>query len=210
MKSTSTHAKFTFDTVFAAGESVMSESARVRQKKTLTTADLEKLQSESFVEGTKAGETRALENLTAEVANLSAAVREILNSSSIEIEAVRNEAASLAFVLAKKLAGHALSASPLGEVEAALRDVLHQAVGEPRLTVRTNPAMVDALKPEMDRIAHEEGFEGRVLLIADSHFGPADCRMEWRGGGAERVQSNIESALEELIERRFSSHTSKE
>ncbi len=202
--------KFTFDTVFSAGESVMSEDARGRQKKVMTTADIERLKNESFAQGTRAGETQALEGIAAEVAGVSDAIREILNQSAGEIENVRAEAVEIAFAMARKLAGHALAAAPMSEVEASLREAMHQALGEPRLTVRANPKVVDALQPDFDRIAHEEGFEGRVLLIADPHFTSADCRMEWRGGGAERTQANIESALAELIERRFSSHTSKE
>jgi L-alanine-DL-glutamate epimerase-like enolase superfamily enzyme len=31
----------------------------------------------------------------------------------------------------------------------------------------------------------------------------ADCRIEWRGGGVERAQSAIESALADLVARRF-------
>jgi hypothetical protein len=32
----------------------------------------------------------------------------------------------------------------------------------------------------------------------------ADCRLEWRGGGIERSHSLIETALADLIVRRFS------
>jgi flagellar assembly protein FliH len=30
-----------------------------------------------------------------------------------------------------------------------------------------------------------------------------DCRIEWRGGGAERSETAIENALQELITRHF-------
>ncbi len=52
-------------------------------------------------------------------------------------------------------------------------------------------------------IAHEEGFEGRIVVAGEAQLGHADCRIEWRGGGAERSAEQIESAIAELIARRF-------
>jgi flagellar assembly protein FliH len=53
-------------------------------------------------------------------------------------------------------------------------------------------------------IAHEEGFDGRVQVSADPTLKRADCRIEWRGGGAERSEQAIEEALSALIAHRFS------
>jgi len=64
------------------------------------------------------------------------------------------------------------------------------------------------LEPRLNDIAHEEGYEGRVLIAADPAMTGADCRIEWRGGGAERSETVIEDALNALISRHFS-HTVK-
>jgi flagellar assembly protein FliH len=60
------------------------------------------------------------------------------------------------------------------------------------------------LNGHIAEIAHEEGYEGRVLVVPDPAIRGADCRIEWRGGGAERSESAIEEALAALIARRFS------
>jgi len=65
------------------------------------------------------------------------------------------------------------------------------------------------LRPKLAEIAHEEGFDGRVVVTGEAAMGMADCRIEWRGGGAERSTQQIESAIGELIARRFS-HPSEE
>ena len=44
----------------------------------------------------------------------------------------------------------------------ALRQAMHQAIGEPRITLRAAPAVIEALEPRLAEIAHEEGYEGRV------------------------------------------------
>ncbi len=59
---------------------------------------------------------------------------------------------SVAFAVArKKIAPAALAALPAGDVEAALRDAMHQAIGEPRITLRTAPAVAEAIAPRIAR-----------------------------------------------------------
>ena len=80
---------------------------------------------------------------------------------------MRDEAARLALAMARKIAPAALAALPAGDVETALRQAMHQAIGEPRITLRAAPAVVEALEPRLTDIAHEEGYDGRVLIAAD-------------------------------------------
>jgi hypothetical protein len=42
------------------------------------------------------------------------------------------------------------------------------------------------------------------MIAADLAMTGADCRIEWRGGGAERSEQTIEDALAALIAHRFS------
>ena len=119
---------------------------------------------------------------------------------------MRAEACALALAFSKKIApAVALAALPTGDVETALRQAMHQAIGEPRITLRAAPAVAAALEPRLAEIAHQEGYEGRVMVAEDPAMRGADCRIEWRGGGAERSEQIIEEALTALIERRFSS-----
>jgi flagellar assembly protein FliH len=200
--------KFTFDTDFAGSEDRPAPSARARQKQTLTIEELENLKSLARYEGANSAEVRAAEALERGIAALTISVRAALDTSHAEIEVVRDEAARLALAMAKKIAPAALAALPAGDVEIALRQAMHQAITEPRITLRAAPAVIAALEPRLTDIAHEEGYEGRVLFAADPSMTGADCRIEWRGGGAERSEQTIEEALSALITHRFS-HTVK-
>lgn len=198
--------KFTFDTEFTATEDRMAPEARARQKQTLTTDELESLQATAREEGESQATVRATQALDKTVAALTIAIRAALDVSHAEIEAVRAEAAHLALAMAKRIAPAALAALPAGDVENALRQAMHQAIAEPRLTLRAAPNVVEALEARIEAIVHEEGYEGRVMLAADAAMHGADCRIEWRGGGAERNEQIIEDALTALIAHRFS-HT---
>jgi len=196
--------KFTFDTEFQGEKDRPSEAARGRQKQTLTLDELERLQAEAHTAGAENAQARATESVERTLAALTIAVRAALDTSHAEIETVRDEAARLALVMAKKIAPAALTALPAGDVENALRQAMHQAIGEPRITLRAAPAVVEAMEPRLTDIAHEEGYEGRLMIAADPAMTGADCRIEWRGGGAERSEAVIEEALTALIARRFS------
>jgi flagellar assembly protein FliH len=201
--------KFTFDTEFAGSEDRPAPAARARQKQTLTTAELDAMQANARSEGENHAQVLAAQALDRTVAALTIAIRAALDNSSAEVEAVRAEAAMLALAMAKKIAPAALAALPAGDVENALRQAMHQAIGEPRITLRAAPAVVAVLEPRLADIAHEEGYEGRVMIAADAAMPGADCRIEWRGGGAERSEQAIEDTLTTLISRRFSNPTSQ-
>jgi flagellar assembly protein FliH len=195
-----TASKFTFDTEFSGAEDRPAPAARARQKQTVTSEELENLLAAARREGEKCAQA----SLDRTIAALTISLRAALDTSHAEMEGLRNDAACLALAMAKKIAPAALAALPASDVEAALRQAMHQAIAEPRITLRASPAVIQALEPSLANIAHEEGYDGRVQVAADPAMTGADCRIEWRGGGAERSESTIEDALTALIAQHFS------
>jgi flagellar assembly protein FliH len=202
--SDSTVRKFTFDTEFRGESDVVSTAARARKKQTLTVAELDAIQASARSEGENNATARTALSLEQSIAALTISIRAALDNSHAEVEALRAEAATLALAMAKRIAPAALAALPTGDVEIALRQAMHQAIAEPRITLRATPAVAQELESRIADIAQEEGYEGRVLIAADPAMQGADCRIEWRGGGAERSEAAIEEALTALIAHRFS------
>jgi flagellar assembly protein FliH len=199
-----TQRKFTFDTEFLGAEDRPAPAARARQKQTLTTEELDNLQTLARLEGENNAQARSAEALERSIAALTISVRAAMDQSHAEIEILRDDAARLALAMARKIAPAALAALPAGDIEIALRQAMHQAIGEPRVTLRAAPAVTEVLEPRLAEIALEEGYEGRVMIAADPAMEAGDCRIEWRGGGAERSEQAIEEALSALIAHRFS------
>ena len=197
--------KFTFDTEFLGKEDRQAPAARARQKQTLTTEELERIQTEARMQGETSAQARNIEALERSIAALTISVRAALDQSHAEIEGLRDEAARMALAMAKKIASAALAALPAGDVEMALRQAMHQTISEPRITLRTSAAVAEAIEPRLAAIAHEEGYDGRVMIAAEPGMKAGDCRIEWRGGGAERSEQAIEDALTALITQHFSS-----
>jgi len=204
-----TSAKYTFDVEFRPEGDLVSNAARARQKRAYTMDEIDQLSAKAREQGMKAGQVRAAEAQNQEIARLVEALRAVVTRSSKATDDVREESAMIALAAARKLAGAAVDALPTIDVEDVLRHALHQALGEPRIVLHTSPKVAELLRPKLAEIAHEEGFEGRVVVTGEAQMGAADCRIEWRGGGAERSTQQIESVIGELIARRFS-HPSEE
>jgi flagellar assembly protein FliH len=195
--------KFNFDVEFRADSDLYSHAARDRQKKNLSQDELDRLCADARAEGTQTSEVRALEAVAMEARNVGQAVGEAVAKISGEFDSIRAEAAQIALAIARKLARAALAPSPEAEVVAALREGMHQAIGEPRILLRTSPSVAEAISDQITAIAHDEGYEGRVQISADASIEGADCRIEWRGGGAERSEAAIERVIAALIAKRF-------
>jgi flagellar assembly protein FliH len=199
-------AKYTFDLEFRADSDQAFGPARARQKKSVTQEELDELCANARCEGMDAGEVRAQEAIAAGAGEAVRAITAALAQISREHEAIRSEAADIALAAARKLARAALAALPAAEVEAMVREAMHQAIGEPRIVLRTAPAVAEVISERLASIAQDEGYDGRVQISADPSLKDADCRIEWRGGGAERAESTIEAAIADLIARRFAVH----
>jgi flagellar assembly protein FliH len=197
--------KFTFDTVFAAERDVETDAARGRRRRLLSESEIDALRADARAEGAKAGEVLALEAIAAGTQDAIDALDRAMSRMTQEKLSLREQAAAFAFIVARKLAHAALAAFPHADVEAALREAMHQAVGEPRIVLKAAPQVADALASRLAAIAQEEAYDGRVQVSADPALKRADCRIEWRGGGAERAESAIEAALEQLLKRNFQS-----
>src|ERR1700704_1846780 len=197
-----TTVKFTFDTHFD-GPEPRNEKSEVRSRKSYSAEEIDAMKHEAREEGRAGGDVRANHAIATSIGQVAAAVLAAIEAMDGEIECIRAEAAGLAIVAAKKLAHAALATAPEAEIEEALRMALHQAIGELRVIVTTAPLLAHKIQERADDIAHHQGYEGRMQFVPDDGMANADCRIEWRGGGIERAQSAIESALADLMARRF-------
>ncbi len=196
--------KFKFDVEFRPEGDLISNAARARQRKVHTQEELDAMLSRARHDGMKVGQVRAAEAVAAAVQELCNVVHESADSAKAQLEELRRDAAGLALICAKKLAQQAVSALPEADVEAALREAIHQAITEPRIVLRASPSVVSAIKDKLDELARDSGYEGRIVASPEADMKGGDCRIEWRGGGAERSIDHLEAAIGEVIARRFS------
>ncbi len=169
----------------------------------------ERIREEAYAEGREAGyadgradaEARAAERLADEAASLAVAVGRLLGTLDAERLAVEARAVDLAVAAARKLAEHLVDREPLAEIRALLAECLGPLRKAPHLVVRLRAADAEQLKPHVDRIARETGFEGRIVILGEDEISRGDCRIEWADGGILRETGAVGAEIEATVAR---------
>lgn len=172
---------------------------------TFSEEELQQARDEAFVAGRAAGvqETEAatgrmLADTVQAVAGRLQGLEEQLRRESEERhrEAIRVVMTVAARVLPETAVRHGLA-----EIEGLFRECMAFLLEEPRLTVRVADALADAARERLEAVARTSGFEGRLLVVADSALNVGDCRVEWAEGGAERNFARVWQDIEAVLER---------
>ena len=172
---------------------------------TFTRTELEAAVAKAREEGRQAGLaeaaaaidgrlTQAAETLTSSIASLAARNDELRREAETKaVELLRLVAAKAVPALARK--------EPLTDLEAMVIDCLREAADEPRIVLRVAPDLFEPMRRRLDAIAQGHGFAGKFVLLVDESIGPADGRLEWADGGAERNTARIAREIDAALSR---------
>jgi flagellar assembly protein FliH len=127
----------------------------------------------------------------------------MLSRLDAEVERLQRQAATMALLFARKLAGEVAERAPLGALEEAAADCFRQLVGVPHVVVRIDATMVDQTKTMLDRMARERGFEGRLVVLGEPGLATGDFMIEWADGGVVRDTPALMTLIGDAIERRY-------
>lgn len=192
--------KFKFDTVFAPDGAASTVAAPApRQKQHFTRAEMEALSAEAFGEGKASAEAAATERLANATLVLSAAIEQVAAQMDAVIAQHREQSVALAFAIGRVAAGTWSAHDALAAVENAIKDTMHSQHSEPRLIIRVQTELANALAGRLDVLAKENGFQGRTLLAVEPTFSASQCRIEWSDGGLERDPMAAIEAAERAV-----------
>jgi len=121
----------------------------------------------------------ALESIAVAIAAGNSALKAI--ETRLECEAVE-----VAVSVGRKLAPALMAREPFAEIAALAADCFRQLVATPHIAVRVNDALYSTTQEKLDEIVRARGFEGRLVVLAESDIAPGDCRIEWADGGINR------------------------
>lgn len=194
--------KFTFDTRFDDGQpSAQRSYAKVR----FSEEDVERARAEAYASGFSAGHAEATANgeraIGDAMRDFASNAASLLAALDAESASIRGEAAALALAVARKLAPALVASRPEAEIEAVLRDCLTHLNREPHIVLRVADTLVERLKETVDRMAHERGLAGRIILIGQDGVAEGDCVVEWADGGVVRSRADIEREVADTVAR---------
>ena len=118
---------------------------------------------------------------------------------------METEAVDVAVAVARKLCSALIAAEPLGEVTGLVGDCFSQLVSTPHLVIRINDTLYEAARDQIERLAKQSGFEGRLVILAEPEIETGDCKIEWADGGVVLERTAIEARIDELVGRYIAS-----
>jgi len=200
--------KFKFDTVFGSNGAPAQKAAHTRSS--YSSEEVETIRKETFAQGKGDAEAKSAAARAAATGAIAQAMMRMLGEVDKTVLSIREQSAELALAVARRIAGAALDAFPLKEVEGLVADCLNKLHREPRIVVRVAEASAEQLRADIDAMCEQHGFTGRVVVLGEKTLQGADCRIEWADGGIERDLTETYAAIDECAERWRASLSNKE
>lgn len=172
---------------------------------TFSEEEMESARAEAYV----AGRTAALNDsasVTAQaLADALAAVGRALNGLPPVIAdaaaGISELSAHVAIELCRKMLPATADTFAIQEIETMLAEMMPHLVDQPRLVVRIHPRLAKEAEERLGPVVARSGFEGRLQIIEEANLAPADTRIEWADGGAERNTTRLWDAVDALAAR---------
>lgn len=186
-----------------AVEVLEEEQLPPEPEKLYTEEDLEAAREEGQI----AGHTAALEDAeTAREHYVADALNMISNSldglEEKQAEANRETgevAMRMVYAVVEKVLPEHAKGYVVDSMEALVREVLPLVYDEPTLVVRVHNMVAEDVQTKLDEICERSNFNGTARVVPDYELQPGDCRVEWEGGGADRVEGRLWSEIREII-----------
>jgi flagellar assembly protein FliH len=199
-------AKYLFD---------MDFGSRAEAKPTITLAEhetrLAEAEAAAYHKGATVAEVQALaesNRLTAAALERVADAFDSLDRALRGIEArLEAEAVEVAVAVARKLSPALIAREPFAEIAALATECFRHLVASPHVVVRVNDALYATTREKLEEIVRASGFEGRLVVLAESEIAPGDCRIEWADGGVNRSRAASEAVIGEAVVRYITART---
>lgn len=192
--------RFMFETDFGAGPKPANSIGLDEHARLLAEAE-----TRGYRNGFAAGEAEARGESARRLAIALEQASETLKTMADGLASVESrlevEAVDVAVAVARKLSTELIAREPFAEIAALVADCFRQLVAAPHIAVRINENLYAAAREQLDQIARQAGFEGRLVLLSEPDIAEGDCRIEWADGGLVRSRAETEAAIGEAVAR---------
>lgn len=189
---------FRFATEFTADGDVISGPDR----KFFSREEADQLAAQARVEG----ETRARQATEAKgfasVDRIVVSLAPVAAQLTALAETLRSEAAELAMIAARKIAGAALDRAGEEAASAAIADVVAQLKIGPTIVVACSPESQEAVERRLEQL-RAKGIGAGIVFRPDPAAKPGDWRVEWSEGSVGFSRESVEAAIEAVLRARL-------
>lgn len=172
---------------------------------TFSEEDMANARTKAFTEGKAEGVRESMATIERQASAALAAIGQQLVVLTEAQEKANHdhqvEAMTVAVAVVRKLFPDMASHNALGEVERLVNSAMERLTADARVTIRVADVLKAPLEERLATVVQTTGFEGRLLVIADSGLAPGDCRLDWGDGGADRDTAALWREIDEILER---------
>jgi flagellar assembly protein FliH len=196
--------KFLFDVDFASGGAERKQTIALAEH-ALKLAEAEKAgQQRGYADAQRDAKVEADRRMAAALDRIAQSLAEASGKLSAIETRLECEAVEVAVAVAKKLAPALIEREPFAEISALASDCFRQLVTAPHIAVRVSDGLYAAAREKLEDLVRARGFEGRLVVLAESDIGTGDCRIEWADGGVNRDSASADAAIGEAVARYLS------
>ena len=189
---------FNFETEFTP----QGEVLRGPDRKYFSREETDEMAAKARVEGeAKARQTveaKGFASVDRIVANLAPVAAQLAGIA----EQLRAEAAEMALIAAKRIAGTALDKAGEEAAAAAITDVVRQLKLNPVISVSVAPDALADVERRMDHL-RRLGVGASITFVANPNAKPGDWEVVWGEGSAGFSRDGVEAAIDAIIQARL-------
>lgn len=196
--------KFLFDVDFASGAAERKQTIALAEH-ALKVAEAEKAaQQRGYADAQHDAKIESDRRMAAALDLIAKGIAETNDKLAAVETRLECEAVEVAVAVARKLAPALIAREPFAEISALASDCFRQLVTAPHIAVRVSDGLYAAAREKLEDIVRARGFEGRLVVLAESDIGLGDCRIEWADGGINRDSTGLDAAIGEAVARYLS------
>ncbi|MBV6632149.1 MAG: hypothetical protein KI792_03840 [Alphaproteobacteria bacterium] len=166
----------------------------------ITREELQRARQEAFAEGMAAGlahaETDGQDRAALALQHIAKIADHLLATDQLAQASAERQIIDGVMAVAEKLAPMLHEDGRIKEIGRFARETLQAHADERELLIAVPTGTAPRIKSELRSVMESRGLTDRVKIVEDESLGPADCRMNWADGGANRMLDRIWSAVE--------------
>ncbi|WP_142848908.1 FliH/SctL family protein [Telmatospirillum sp. J64-1] len=174
---------------------------------TFSEEELAAAREQSFEAGRQAALQEAAASdermLAQAIAGLAQALEQIERQQKEANQRIAEDAARIAVAITRKVLPATAERAATDEIEALVAECIPHLLDEERIVLRVPPPLVEEMRQRIEAVTEMSGFEGRMVVAADSRLAGSDCRVEWTDGGADRSLERLWREIDAVIEKSF-------
>jgi flagellar assembly protein FliH len=168
------------------------------QQRFFSRAEADQLAAKALAEGEARARQKGFASVDQIVAHLSPVSAQLAQIA----DTLRREAAELAMIAARKIAGQALDAAGTEAAAAAIAETVRLLKTSPVIVVSLAPEAIPEVEQRMEQL-RRQGRAADISFVGDAKARPGDWRVEWAEGSVGFSREQVEATIDAVINARL-------